>query len=250
MSGRIERLDNILVRFDPHLKESRDAQHLSSSSLLTEVLLMAQELLKVKSQLKSGAQIVGQDLDRIDDKVWILDKESQRVQESFATTVAERLEETDDRQARYEGVTSLLHETVQGTKAQSMYRDLLLNQEIVRLNGQHQWELENHEQSINLMKQEMLQHQDAQQARDGEILELKAMVQTLMGQGKGKGKGKASDRMPEASRAGGGKPPPPPARRAAGPLGGGGDRMSSEKGVEESKTKVGNKDGTRAAQPS
>jgi len=60
MTGRIERLDRILSRFDHHLKESRDARHLSFRSLLTEVLLMAHELLKVKSQLKSGAQIVGQ----------------------------------------------------------------------------------------------------------------------------------------------------------------------------------------------
>jgi len=58
------------------------------------------------------------------------------------------------------------------------------------------------------MKQEMVKHQEAQQARDGEISELKAMVQTLMGQVKGKGK--VSDRTPEASGAGGGNPPPRP----------------------------------------
>jgi len=38
------------------------------------------------------------------------------------------------------------------------------------------------------MKQEMLEHHLVEQARDGEILELKAMVQTLMGQVKGKGR--------------------------------------------------------------
>jgi len=79
---------------------------------------MAHELLKFKSQLRSGARIVGQELNRIDEQVWILDQESQKVQESFASTVAERLGETDDRQARYETVTSQLHETVQGTEAQ------------------------------------------------------------------------------------------------------------------------------------
>ena len=46
------------------------------------------------------------------------------------------------------------------------------------------------------MKQEMLQHQLAEQARDGAISELKAMVQTLMEQVKGKGK--VSDPTPEA----------------------------------------------------
>jgi len=119
---------------------------------------MAHELLKFKSQLRAGAQIVGQELNRMDEQVRILDQESQKVQESFTSTVAERLGETDDRQARHEAVTSQLHETVQGTEPQSIHRDLLLDQEIVRLNEQHKRELENHEISLNLMKQEMLEH--------------------------------------------------------------------------------------------
>jgi len=67
---------------------------------------MTQELLKVKSQLKSGAQILGQALYRIDDQVRILDQESQKVQASFAWILAERLGETDKRQATHEAVTS------------------------------------------------------------------------------------------------------------------------------------------------
>jgi len=220
MTGRIERLDRILGRFDPTLKESRDARHLSFNSLPAEVLAMAHELLKFKSPLRAGAQIVGQELNRMDQQVRILDQESQKVHESFASTVAERLGETDDGQARHEAVTSQLHETVQGTEAQSIHRDLLLHQEIVRLNEQHKRELENHEISLNLMKQEMLEHQLAEQARDGEISELKAMVQTLMGQVKGKGK--VSGPTPEASGAGGGKPPPPRHGTAGAPCGGGG----------------------------
>jgi len=157
---------------------------------------MAQELLKFKSQIRSGAQIVGQELNRMDEQVRIRDEESQKVQESFACTAAERLGESNDRQARHEAVTSQLHETVQGTEAQSIHRDLLLEQEIVRLNEQHKRELENHEISLNLMKQEMIESQLDRQARDGEISELKAMVQTLMGQVKGKGK--VSDPTPEA----------------------------------------------------
>ena len=66
--------------------------------------------------------------------VRILDQESQKVQESFASTVAERLGETDERQSRHEPITSQLHETVQGTEAQSLDRNLLLDQELVRLN--------------------------------------------------------------------------------------------------------------------
>jgi len=75
--------------------------------------------------------------------------------------------------------------------------------------------------TLHLMKQEMLQHQEGQQARDGEMAELKAMVQTLIGQVKGKGK--VSDRTPEASGAGGNNPPQPPRRGAVGAPGGGGD---------------------------
>jgi len=39
---------------------------------------MAHELLNVKSQLQSGAQIVGQELDRIDNQVRILTKNPRR----------------------------------------------------------------------------------------------------------------------------------------------------------------------------
>jgi len=73
---------------------------------------MAQELVKVKLQLKCDAQIVGQELDRIDNQVQILDLESQKVQERFAAQVAERLEDTEVRQARHQAVTSQLHEAV------------------------------------------------------------------------------------------------------------------------------------------
>ena len=149
-------MERILGRFDPTLKESQDARHLSFNSLPAEVLAMAHELLKFKSQLSCGPQIVGQELNRMDEQVRILDQESQKVHESLASTVAQRLGETEDRQARHKAVTSQLHETVQGMAAQSIHRDLLQDQEIVRLNEQHRRELENHEISLNLMKQEMV----------------------------------------------------------------------------------------------
>jgi len=250
MTGRIERLDRILGCFDPTLKESRDARHLSFNSLPAEVLTMAHELLKFKAQLRAGAQIVGQELNQMDEQVRILDQESQKVQESFASTVAERLGETDDRQARHEAVTSQLDKTVQGTEAQSIHRDLLLDQEIVRLNEQHKRELENHEISLNLMKQEMLEHRLAEQARDGEISELKAMVQTLMGQVKGKGK--VSDPTPEASGAGGGKPPPPRHGAAGAPGGGGGGDPDDEgegSGRKPDENRKGRRDERPAPQP-
>ena len=98
---------------------------------------MAQELVTVKNQLKSGVQIVGRALTRIDEQVQLLDLESQKVQENFTTQVAERLRETDEQQTRHMAVTSHLHEAVQGTGEQSMHRDILLDQEIVRINEQH-----------------------------------------------------------------------------------------------------------------
>jgi len=48
---------------------------------------MAQELVTIKNQLKSGVQIVGRELRRIDEQVQLLDLESQKVQERFATQV-------------------------------------------------------------------------------------------------------------------------------------------------------------------
>jgi len=76
------------------------------------------------------------------------------------------------------------------------------------------------------MKQDMLEHQMAERARDAEISELKAMVQTLMRQVKGKSK--VSDPTPEAAGAGGGKPPPPRHGAAGAPGGGGGGGPDDE----------------------
>jgi len=58
------------------------------------------------------------------------------------------------------------------------------------------------------MKQELQQHKEAEQAWDGEISELKALVEILMGQVYRTEK--ASDPIPEASPVGGWNPPPPP----------------------------------------
>ena len=66
MVFRITRLDQILGRFDPKLTTSQDREHLACSSIPTNILLMAQELVTVKNELKSGVQIVGRELTRID----------------------------------------------------------------------------------------------------------------------------------------------------------------------------------------
>jgi len=251
MAGRIRRLEQILGRFDPKLTTSQDREHLAFSSLPTNVLLMAQELVTVKNQLKSGVQIVGRELTRIDEQVQLLDLESQKVQESFATQVAERLGETDERQTRHEAVTSHLHKAVQGTGEQSMHRDLLLDQEIVRINEQHKRELENHEISINLVRDELQRQQESREAQDGEIAVLKALVEQLLGQVKGKGK--VSDPTPEASGAGGGRPPPPPQQGATGAPGGGGggdpDDEGEGSGRKPDESSKGRRDGRPAPQP-
>jgi len=76
MAVRIRRLDQILGRFDPKLTVSQDRQHLAFSSLPTNILLMAQVQVTVKNELKSGVQIVGRELTRIDEQVHPLDLES------------------------------------------------------------------------------------------------------------------------------------------------------------------------------
>jgi len=76
MAFPIRRLDQILGGFDPKLTTSRDREHLAFNSLLTNILLMAQELVTVKNQLKSSVQIVGRELTGIDEQVQPLDLES------------------------------------------------------------------------------------------------------------------------------------------------------------------------------
>jgi len=84
MAVRIRRLDQILPLFDPKLTTSQDREHLAFSSLPTNILLMAQELVTVKNQWKSGVEIVGRELTHIDEQVQLLDLESQKVRESLA----------------------------------------------------------------------------------------------------------------------------------------------------------------------
>jgi len=97
MAIRIRRLDQILGQFDPKLTARQDRQHLAFRSLLTDILLMAQELLNVKTQLNSGVGLVGRELARINEEVQLLDLDSQNVQECFATQVTEQRGETDKR---------------------------------------------------------------------------------------------------------------------------------------------------------
>jgi len=77
------------------LTASQDKQHLAFSSLPTNILLMAQDLLKVKTKLKAWARQVGRELARIDHQIQLLDLESQKVEESFGTQVVDRLWERD-----------------------------------------------------------------------------------------------------------------------------------------------------------
>ena len=153
----------------------------------------------------------------------------------------------DERQTRHEAVTSHLHEAVQGTGEQSMHRDLLLDQEIVRINEQHKRELANHESSINLVRDELRHHQESREAQDGEIAVLKALVEQLMGQVKGKGK--VSDPTREASGAGGGRPPPPSRHGAAGAPGGGGGVDPADDGEVSGRKPYERRKGGRDARP-
>ena len=109
-----------------------------------------------------------------------------------------------------------------------MHRDILLNPEIVRINEQHKRELENHEMSINLARNELQRQQESREAQDGEIAVLKARVDQLMGQVQGKGK--VSDPTPEASGAGARRPPPPPRHGVTGAPGGGGGGDPDDEG--------------------
>jgi len=133
-----------------------------------------------------------------------------------------------------------------------MHRDLLLDPEIVRINEQHKRELENHEMSINLVRDELQRQQESRAAQDGEIAVRKALVAHLLGQVKGQGK--VSDPTPEASGAGGGRPPPPPPRQGVtgAPGGGGGgdpDEEGEGSGRKPEESRKGRRDGRPAHKP-
>ena len=247
MAVWIRRFDLILGSFDAKLTVSQDRHHLAFSSLPTNILLMAQELVTVKNKVKSGVQIVGRELTRIDEQVQLLNLESQKVQENFATQVAERRGETDERQTRHEAVTSHLNEAVQRTGEQSMHGDILLDQEIAPINEHHKLELENHEMSINLVRNELQRQQESRESQDGEIAVLKALVEQLLG--RVKRKGKVSDPTPEASGAGGGRPPPPPRHGATGAPGGGGGGDPDDEGEGSGRKPHENRRGRRDERP-
>jgi len=130
-----------------------------------------------------------------------------------------------------------------------MHRDLLLDQEIARINEQHKRELEKHVMMINLMKDQLRQNQELRQAQDGESEVLKALVEQLMGQVKGKGK--TSDPTPGVSGAGGRHPPPPPRGGAAGAPGGGVDPDDEGEGFgrKPDESRKGRQDERPASQP-
>jgi len=128
-----------------------------------------------------------------------------------------------------------------------MHRDILLDQEIVRINEQHKWELENHQMSINLVRHELQRQQESREAQDCEIAVLKALVEQLLGQMKRKGK--VSDPTPEASGAGGGRPPPPPRHGATGAPGGGGGGDPDDEGQGSGRKPDENRRGRRGERP-
>jgi len=126
-----------------------------------------------------------------------------------------------------------------------MHRDLLLDQEIVLINEQHNREMETHEISINLVRDELQRQQESREAPDGEIAVLKALVEQLLGQVKGKGK--VSDPTPEASGADGGRPSQ--RHGAAGAPGGGGGGDPDDEGEGSGRKPDENRKGRRDERP-
>jgi len=96
--------------------------------------------------------------------------------------------ETDERPTRHEPVTSQLHEAVQGTDEQCMHQDLHLDQEIVRMNEQYKWELENHKISMNLVRDELRRQQEYREVQHGEISVVKALMEQLYGRRRERGR--------------------------------------------------------------
>ena len=110
-------------------------------------------------------------------------------------------------------------EAIKTEGAASWNRDKDLVQEIVGSKNL----LDHHEQLINVLGTELVNHREAREESDRQLTEMKGMLESLLSQVKGKGK--QSDPTPERSIAagggdGGGNRPPPPHQGAPGAPGG------------------------------
>lgn len=213
-------MDQVLSLFDPSLRQSRDAQHLSFNALPPTLQTLATELDSTRREIRYGTRYIGKELSRIDGWIIQLETVSEMLQMAFEQ-VTERL---DDQVARHQATSSQLHQTIQAEGSAAMARDEEIAREVLDQRAQNHQALLEHRQAIKEVIEELRASKEERRQQEGRIAELSELVISLKAQVKGKGK--QSDPTPELSvmvveGGDGGNRPPPPQQGAPGAPGGG-----------------------------
>ena len=193
MVRRLERIDRVLSLYDQTLTTSQDADHLALNALPPSIRQLVTQLVETRSELRTGARIVGQRLHNIDSWIIQIETASEVLQEAFRQ-VSQRL---DDQQA----ASSHLHQTIQAEGAEARQRDELMGQEMLTQGAEYQRVLVGHDATLKEVIQELRKSREERGHLEERVMELTEKVTSLNSQVKGKGK--QSDPTPEPSAAGG-----------------------------------------------
>ena len=234
LDSRLQRMDRVLSLFDPNIRQSSDAQHLSYNALPQALRILATELDRTRGEIRSGTRYIGTELSQING--WIIQMETalEMLQKAFEQ-VTERL---DDQDARHQATSSQLHQSIQAEGSAAMARDEEIGRELLDQRAQNQQALREHGQALREVIQELRASKEERRQQEGRIAELSELVISLNAQVKGKGK--KSDPTPEPSAVAegggnGGNRPAPPQQAAPGTPGGGDsdDDDNNEEGSEK-----------------
>ena len=96
LDSRLQRMDRVLGLFDPSIRQTSDAQHLSYNALPQALRILATELDRTREEIRSGTRYNGTELSRIDGWILQIETVSEILQMAFEQ-VTERLDAQDTR---------------------------------------------------------------------------------------------------------------------------------------------------------
>ena len=220
LDSRLQRMDRVLSLFDPNIRQSSHAQHLSYNALLQALQILATELDKTRGGIRSGTRYIGTEVSRIDGRII----QMERAWEMLKMALEQVPERLDDQDARHQATSSQLHQSIQAEGSAAMARDEEIGRELLHQRAQNQQALWEHGQALREVIQGLRASKEERRHQEGRIAELSELVISLNAQVKGKGE--KSDPIPEpspvaAGGGNGGNRPPPPQQAAPGAPGGG-----------------------------
>ena len=220
LDSRLQRMDRVLGLFDPSIRQSSDAQHLSYNVLPQALRILATELDRTRGEIRSGKRYIGTELSCIDG--WILQMET--ASEMLQMPLEQVTERLDDQDVCHQATSSQLHQSIQAEESAAMARDEEIRRELLDQRAQNQQALLEHRQALREVIQELRASKEERRQQEGRIAERSELVIALNAQVTGKGK--KSDPTPEpsarAARGGNsGNRPPLPQQAAPGAPGGG-----------------------------